>query len=799
MRLRLTALLAAATLLSLNITCTKPPNSGPTITLSTSPAVAGCAYGLQTPSGNLTGTTSTSQTSVTMHYAGTGAGFAGATCPGYQPFTQAVTLTGQTMTVTIGPLVAIVPPPPPPPPAAPTVSITCNGASTGCSIAYQATATIAWTSVNATSCSVGASNALSGSLTTPVLTASTSYTASCKGAGGTASASVAVTIAAPPPAVDAVTISGVPAGVACTFVLAPTGQPSVTSTTSPIDYTGPQTPATVMATCAGYQPFTSPSFVLAGASQTVSIGPLVSSTPPVAPTASILCNGAASCAVASAATASITWTSANATSCSVSPGGSTGTSGSLTTPALTASTSYSLSCTGAGGSASATTAITVTSAPQPGASTEPLLQATNFTYAGGFRVPQAPNNPFQFGGSSMTYWAAHNSLLVGDMSGNGVGEISIPALVNSPDITTYNIATLLQPVTNVLGQPSPYGVDGNTGNGVGIAGLLVTSAGLLANVEDSYDATQSQSKSLFVTGQNFAALPTVVGPLQIGTTSAGGSTAGITSHWLVPIPPEFQAAFGGDTLAGNCCMSIIARTSQGPSASVFTVANVGQVNPIPATPVVGYYNGNDTLGVWSGPGTALFTMATRLAGAIWVPGTRSLLFYGIIGTAGNNCYGLATSDPINSFPNYPQTAPQVQVPNEAPNIYCYDPLHSGTHGEFAYPYRNMVWAYDANDLLAVKLGQKNPWDIVPYATWTVTLPTEPTAGVENLGGVSFDPATGRVYLTEMGFDPGGSGVCPAPCAAPMSEPVVHVFTVTLPASIGGQPSTQSSKETPSCP
>ena len=37
-------------------------------------------------------------------------------------------------------------------------------------------------------------------------------------------------------------------------------------------------------------------------------------------------------------------------------------------------------------------------------------------------------------------------------------------------------------------------------------------------------------------------------------------------------------------------------------------------------------------------------------------------------------------------------------------------LVQGTH---AYPYRYYVWAYDADDLAAVKAGQQQPWDVHP--------------------------------------------------------------------------------------
>jgi hypothetical protein len=103
------------------------------------------------------------------------------------------------------------------------------------------------------------------------------------------------------------------------------------------------------------------------------------------------------------------------------------------------------------------------------------------------------------------------------------------------------------------------------------------------------------------------------------------------------------------------------------------------------------------------------------------------------------------------------------VPNEPGVVYCYDEEDSskGTHG---YPYRYMVWAYDARDLAAVKNGQLQPWDIRPYATWTLDLPT--SGSPTHLNGAAYDPQTGRIFLSQAGADG--------------TKPLIHVYTVAVP-------------------
>src|ERR1700683_3839487 len=96
-----------------------------------------------------------------------------------------------------------------------------------------------------------------------------------------------------------------------------------------------------------------------------------------APTASI---SAAPNSIASGKSATLTWSSTNATTCTATGGwsGALQPSGTRTIGALTATTSYSLVCTGAGGT-SATSEATVTVMPAP---TVTLLAASAAVEAG---------------------------------------------------------------------------------------------------------------------------------------------------------------------------------------------------------------------------------------------------------------------------------------------------------------------------------------------------------------------------------------------------------------------------------
>ena len=85
-------------------------------------------------------------------------------------------------------------------PPQPTANITCNGLVGSCSIAYNTSANISWSSSNTTSCSVGAWSGTSGGpQSTGNLLSNQTYTIVCNGPGGSASASVIVNVGVQPP------------------------------------------------------------------------------------------------------------------------------------------------------------------------------------------------------------------------------------------------------------------------------------------------------------------------------------------------------------------------------------------------------------------------------------------------------------------------------------------------------------------------------------------------------------------------------------------------------------------------
>jgi len=408
-----------------------------------------------------------------------------------------------------------------------------------------------------------------------------------------------------------------------------------------------------------------------------------------------------------------------------------------------------------------------------------LLYQQNFTYQGAFRVPIGPLGgdskewSFGLGGQGVTYNPARNSLvLLGTNSENYVIEISIPTPVNSTDINALNVATTVQTPKNITGgtwnwlNPGPSFV----ANGGMPGGFLVYNGKLIGSAYPYYDEGLSLQLSHFTANLNWTTEGSgFSGFKRVGLNplNPSNSSAGWVGGYMCLIPSEWQSRLGYPALTGQGAIPVIGRSSQGPSLLGFDPDQIGTQTPAPATIFAGYPSTHQTLGTYD-TGSLYYNMSTGLAGAVFPSGSDSVLVFGNHGltmdgqgTAG--CYGYGTSN-INLH----------GTTKEGSDLWCYDPTDSnkGGHG---YPYVSQVWAYNANDLLAVKNGTKQYWEVVPYARWTLTLPftneTSSSTGKKLLGGAAYDPSTQRIFVTQLHADHWADSYEP--------NPIVHVYSLNL--------------------
>ncbi len=365
-----------------------------------------------------------------------------------------------------------------------------------------------------------------------------------------------------------------------------------------------------------------------------------------------------------------------------------------------------------------------------------LVQPGNLAYLGQFTLPSTDGTgrgtaegSLLSGGAAVGLGPDGQSLYYGCHDwGSRLARVTIPALGGRAAVVEP-----CAPVANLAG------INPGDPNSKKLGGSFWWNGRLTVSAYSYYDGNGTAVASHFVGGD----VASQLGPYRVGAAIKPGFVGG----YMGVIPQEWRTLLGGPALTGQCCIAVIARSSFGPSVSVFNPDDVGNVPAAPATTLLGYPETNQAFGPWNVP-NPYFTGVTRIGGVAFPAGTRSVLFIGRHGTT--FCYGTGTGN-----------AALAGTPDGQGNVYCYDPVDysKGSHG---YPYKHQIWAYDAVDLLAVKQGAKRPWDVLPYAVWDLPEMTG------NLGGASmrsaaYDPATRRWYVVLDNAD---------------RTPTVHVYEVT---------------------
>jgi len=368
-----------------------------------------------------------------------------------------------------------------------------------------------------------------------------------------------------------------------------------------------------------------------------------------------------------------------------------------------------------------------------------LIHQANLQYVGAFRVPSYYDSTdgFSYGGTGLAFNSANNSLFIAGQY-QTLTEISIPpSIINSNNLDSLARATMLQPWAPVLSRlPTP--LIGAT-DGASLGGLIVYNGQLIGTQWAYYSGAAAQTTSHFIVNSLNLASAAVFGLYQVGDNNPG---ARFLAGYMTAIPSEWQAALGAPYLTGLSNVPIISSTSSGPAAFGFDPASLGSGSGA-ALPYV-YYPVDKPLGTYSGPANPMQGGNAEIGGILFPPGTGSVLYFGSSGTNYKG-YGLAQDygDPYDG--------------GKGP--------HS-LNGEYA----SQVWAYSANDFVAVKQGAKQPWQVMPYDVWNFSFPIN--TGQPNLGGVAFDPATRRVYVSLLNAD--HEEYC-------SSLPLIEVFQVNVPS------------------
>ncbi len=384
----------------------------------------------------------------------------------------------------------------------------------------------------------------------------------------------------------------------------------------------------------------------------------------------------------------------------------------------------------------------------------PLVQIEQLEYQGAFIIPSAVYGESRADNTTglMEYNPANNSLFfAGKFTEGAIAEFAIPTLVNSTNVATLETAAVLQNFREILKQTP----DANPQNLNRVTGIKLFEGKIIISAVDFYDAEANNTHTTLV--------------IEDATDIAGSTISGYyelqgAAHiagWMSDVPLQWQSLLGGAYLAGNAPnYSINGRYPQGPTAFIFDPATLtgtpaGEIattvlmdtslaNPLYAD-YTGYqraqYNVLSTNGQpgFSGHTAAdlevvagsndLWTEKSNVGFGFIIPNSRTYL---TIGESGGNGSGIGYKARPNGAP----------VDYNCPGPCSYDPDD----------YYNYYWLWDINDLLAVKNGSLQPYEVRPYDYGVFNAPFQEninsgTPRHNPIIGGSYDPAAGLLYLT----------------------------------------------------
>jgi hypothetical protein len=333
------------------------------------------------------------------------------------------------------------------------------------------------------------------------------------------------------------------------------------------------------------------------------------------------------------------------------------------------------------------------------------------TYLGSFTLPALMasdgEDALKYGGMALGIAADGKSLYYACHGGGSFARVSIPAL--------GGVATVLEACAGPRAGAA-FGQAASVGGVLEYGGQKFLTAYGTYNAEDKITASHWSG----------AALSAMTGPYDI---TGGTIRPGLVAGYQAVVPSEWRALLGGPVLSGQCCISIISKSSYGPAAAVYDPLN----RAINAVLLIGYPHDQPRgFGNYRVPSQTGYTGAEEFAGGFIPSSTSSLLFAWRHGNAKTECYGNGSSNPADH---------NKLVGGE---WTCYDPTNTykGPHG---YPYEWQWLSASLADLAAVKAGAKKPWEIRP-----VTIPFADGNHDRHMGGMVGDPATNRVYVVEGG-------------------------------------------------
>lgn len=383
-----------------------------------------------------------------------------------------------------------------------------------------------------------------------------------------------------------------------------------------------------------------------------------------------------------------------------------------------------------------------------------LLKQSNLKYLGAFRIPKAWSQLVNLATAPIAYNPANNSLFICGSGSPAVhpglcGEMSIPPVVDGHGSTDkLNFADALQAMADPTEDHIMEVVPSHEwGNGIYLGGILVYNSQLYGTAYEYYGDTATKShfkRSLNLSSPSFSGW------------YAPDDNPGRIAGFMASVPKSLQSRLGGPALTGQCCLAEVGRTSLGPAAFGFDPSRLTNPSRMFSTKALVYYTGeHPTLGPWEENGLH-YGSTTQMGGMALPEGSKSILFFGRNGHPGSPlCYGPGTDKRALGG-----------KPDGEGNDYCYDTSFP-EKGPHAYPYTGQVWAYNVDDVARAA----HPYDVRPYAVWSILGEWMADAFQPAIGGVAYDPQRQLIYVSLLSPDEyeGNQSL----------RPLMHVYKVEL--------------------
>jgi hypothetical protein len=357
----------------------------------------------------------------------------------------------------------------------------------------------------------------------------------------------------------------------------------------------------------------------------------------------------------------------------------------------------------------------------------PLITLDKIKYDGAFRIKASTfgESSINYSVGTMCYNPKNRSIfIVGHSHHNAIGEFPVPQLSKSLKISELAMSQApLQSFAKVI-----HRAPNIKKKEIGVIGGMYLFQGpatqeLLVNVYEYYDAGGVVTETSLVLRDATDIAKSPIDGL------FGFSAKAHAARWLSPVPAEWQSALGGSFIAGSSSGDpIISRWPVGPSAFAFDpnliIGNAKIQDPMPVTTLLDYslsnpIGGNKDLSNSTGSND-LWTHLTRAVYGFIIPKTRT---YFVVGSTGGIksgiCYKKCNPDNGTQSGGY----------------------HSRDTSDNHFAY----WMFDVEDLLKVKRGLIKPHEVMPYQYGVFPVPIPVPS--KKIGGGTFDPGTGTMYIT----------------------------------------------------